>query len=62
MDKVKVKIFPDNQTKSISFDRGDMEEEINEFIVNNDIEVIDVRLTSNQYGFLFALLLYKEKN
>jgi hypothetical protein len=64
MSKVKVKMFPTEISGKILVKdaRGETEKEINEFIANNDIEVIDIRLSSNQYGFLYVLLLYKEKN
>jgi len=52
MDKVKVKIF--------TAQRND--DKVNEFIENNDIEIVDIRLAGVATGYLAILLLYKEKN
>jgi glutamine synthetase len=38
-----------------------MEEEINKFIEENDIEVIDIKFTGTK-GYIHALVIYKDKN
>ena len=59
---IKVKIFADDY----DFDAGkyyDCESAINEFLENNDVEVIDIKfqISSNTVERKVLLLIYKEK-
>jgi hypothetical protein len=56
MDKVKVKIFPKQGTALQG--RDAMEEQINTFIEENEIEVIDIKFAGTR-NFVLVLLMYK---
>jgi hypothetical protein len=61
MNKIKVKIFPNGNGPMLLQDIEAMEEEINKFIEENDIEVIDIKFTGTK-GYIHALVIYKDKN
>ncbi|MCK9417069.1 MAG: hypothetical protein PHG60_02315 [Candidatus Dojkabacteria bacterium] len=61
MNKVKVKIFPSDSSSRLTIHAGEIEEEMQAFIDSNDIEIVDMRVSANEYR-LFIVLLYKEVN
>ena len=59
MNKVKVKMFPENGGGLFSKGPKEIEKEINEFISENDIEIVDLKMAANRFGVTITLL-YKE--
>jgi len=57
---MKVKVFFQKGNSFGNLDTSNIENQMEEFLDNNDIEIVDIRTTSNTY-FLFIILLYKEK-
>lgn len=54
---IKTKYFKESQR----FSEKELDEKINDFLEENNVDVIDIKLSRDLNGLCIALLIYKEK-